>query len=129
MATTKKHWSVEEQNYLLDNIGKLSIPELCTHLNKSEMALNLFLHRKRKSARTIVKDNILIRLLETKFVDPEYFEPTRAFYVAVKIGQKRWWSLYKGERQITDEEYIRVATHLQVSLEDAIRTRQLELFK
>lgn len=128
MGTNKKHWTPEEKEFLLSNVGKLSMKDLCFRLNKSEMAITLFLHRKRRSPRTIVKDNILIRLLTTKFVDPEYFEPTRAFYNAVKIGQKRWWSLYKGEEQITDEEYIRVATHLQVSLEDAVRTRQLKLF-
>lgn len=128
MGANKKHWSPQEKEFLFSNLDKMSMQELCEGLNKSEMAVTLFLHRKRKSKRTIVKDNVLIRLLENKFVNPEYFEPTRAFYNAVKIGQKRWWALYKGEEQITDEEYIRVATHLQVSLEDAIQTRQLKLF-
>lgn len=123
----KKHWSPEEKQYVLNNIGRISIPEMAKHLNRSEMSVHLFIHRRRKSPKSVVKDNLLLRLLTLKFINPEYFEPNREFFQTVKIGQKRWWMLYKGIEQITEEEYKRVADHLEISLIDSFQSRQLTI--
>lgn len=123
----KKHWAQEEKEYVLTNIGRISIQEMAKKLGRSEMSVHLFIHRRRKSPKSVVKDNLLLRLLTLKFVNPEYFEPNREFFKAVRIGQKRWWMLYKGIEQITEEEYKRVAEHLEISLIDSFQTRQLTI--
>lgn len=127
MGNSKPHWPHAEKEYVLGNLGKLSIEEMASHLGKSTMSVKLFLHRKRKSPRTVVADNLLLRLLSIKFINPEYFEPNREFFRAVRIGQKRWWKLYKGVDKVTEEEYIRVAAHLQISLIDSFESRQLNI--
>jgi len=63
-----------------------------------------------------------------KFVYPEYFMPTHRFFESTGIGQRRWWQLYKGEKKLTEKEYKAIATHLNVSLEEAFEARQLTLF-
>lgn len=123
----KKHWTQEEKEYVLTNIGRISIQDMAKHLGRSEMSVHLFIHRRRKSPKSVVKDNLLLRLLTLKFVNPEYFEPNRQFFQAVAIGQKRWWMLYKGIEKITEEEYKRVAEHLEISQIDSFQSRQLTI--
>lgn len=125
----RSKWTSEDKDFVLSNIGKLNYGEMSSLTGKSTMAIHLFIHRHRMSPRCVQKENILFRLLAKKFVNPEYFQPTRDFYETVKIGQKRFWSIYKGEEKITEEEYLRIAAHLGVSLEDAMESRQLSLFE
>ena len=46
----------------------------------------------------------------------------------VNINQVRFWKLYRGEESPTDQEYLRLATTLGVSLQEAFEARQLYLF-
>lgn len=121
-------WSEEHQRYVLENINKLPFAEICEYVGRSENAVKLFLHRKKIPIGETVKRNLVKELLAIKFVKPEYFNPTRSFYKAVNITQMRWWDLYYGRKQITQTEYISIAKHLKVSLEDAFEARQLNLF-
>lgn len=123
-----KRWSPEEKEFVFSNLGEKTISEMAEHLGKTEMAVNLFLLRKRTSPKTVVKNNIVLLLLQTAFVNPEYFTPNRTFFESVKIGQKRWWSLYKGVKKATDEEVVRIANHLCVDMSDFFEIRQLNLF-
>jgi hypothetical protein len=123
-----KRWTPTEKEYVFDNLRKKSIKEMAEYLGKTEMAVNLFLLRRRTSPKTVVKNNIVLAILQEAFIDPEYFTPNRTFFDSVKIGQKRWWSLYKGIEKATDEECLRIANHLGVYTSTFFEKRQLNLF-
>lgn len=111
------------------HIHKKQLPQIAKDVNRTERALNLFLHRNRHDPRlSDNKNNLLIRLLSKKFKDVACFTPNRSFFNSVKIGQKRYWSLYKGHEIITEEELIRIAAYFEVTLEDVFEIRQTKLF-
>ena len=124
-----KRWTPEEKEFVFNNLGKKTPKEMAEDLGKTEMSVNLFLLRKRISPKTVVKNNIVLAILREAFVNPEYFTPNRTFFDSVKIGQKRWWSLYKGVEKATDEECLRIANHLGVDTSAFFESRQLNLFK
>jgi len=97
----QSRWSPQEKEYVLSQIGKKDYEENRKDIGRSGLAVKLFVHRKRLPVRQTVKNNLLIKLLEVKFGNPEYFNPTREFYREVGMTQMRFWSLYKGESQIT----------------------------
>ena len=122
-------WTKSQKNYLFDNLNKKSISQIAEGVHKSEMAVNLYLHRHRNDPRlNSKKHNLLIMLLEKKFKDVAFFTPTRKFFDAVVIGQKRYWAMFKGIEPITDEELVRIAEYLDFPLEDIYEIRQLKLF-
>lgn len=123
-----KRWTASEKEFLFRNMKKKKISEIAKELNRSEMSVNLFLLRRRTSPQTVVKNNLILIILKQAFTDPEYFTPTRAFFDAVGIGQKRWWSLYKGINVATGEECLRVCRHLNVPTEKVFDQMQLSLF-
>lgn len=125
----KAHWTLQEKEFVFNNLQKLNASEIAVKLGKTERAVNLFLFRHRRSPRAVVKNNIILCILQATFINPEYFMPTRAFYEAVKISQKRWWALYRGTVQATEEEYRRVARHLGVDNAELFEKRQTDLFK
>lgn len=122
-------WSPEDKQFIKDNAGKMTLSELAEKVNRSELAVQLYMHRHRIVIGQTVKRNLLQEILKLKFVQAEYFTPTRAFYRAVGINQMRYWDLYYGRKQITQNEYIAIATHFNVSLEEAFNARQLNLFE
>jgi hypothetical protein len=128
MKANTLRWTDREKEFLFDHLQKMPVPEIARELGKTERAVILFLHRHRTSPKTVIKNNLILVILQTAFVRPEYFKPTRTFYDAVKIGQKRWWALYKGVIKATDEECLRVARHLNVDMEELFENRQLKLF-
>ena len=73
--------------------------------------------------------NLAQEIIAMKFIYPEYFSPTRNFFVATGIGQRRWWQLYRGEKRMTETEYKAITDHLKVSLLEAFEARQLILFE
>ena len=121
-------WTEQEKEFLFSNLQKQTVPDIARHLGKTERAVSLYLLRRRISPKTVIKNNVILVILQTAFVRPEYFKPTRTFYEAVKIGQKRWWALYNGVLTATDEECRRVAHHLNVDSTELFENRQLELF-
>lgn len=125
----KKHWTDEEQAFVERNFGRMSFEDMGCHLGRTGRAVRLYCLRKKMTAggRT-VKRNLLVELLRLKFRNLEDFTPSRAFYEAVGIGQRRYWMLFFGRKQITGEEYCRIADYLGVSMQEAMDSRQLELF-
>jgi hypothetical protein len=120
-------WTREQEDFVRNNYTKMTIEEMADELCKSSLAVKLFMHRKRLAVSS-VKRNIIIELLKLKFVNPEYFTPNKAFYAAVGLTSSRWWDLYHGKKKPTTEEYISIATHLNVTLLEAFESRQLCLF-
>jgi hypothetical protein len=125
----KDTWSKEQIEFLKDNLEKLSFKEIGEKINKSELAVHLYVLRKRIPVGHTVARNLIMEILTIKFINPEYFHPTRSFYKAVRMNQKRWWDLYFGRAPVTEDEYIRLIIHFQVSLKDAFEARQLKIFE
>lgn len=122
-------WKLEEKQFVIQNAGKMTLAELAKHVNRSELAVQLFLHRARVVVGQTVKRNLIQEILKIKFGHPEYFSPTKAFYKAVGINQIRWWDLYYGRKPVTQNEYLAIATHFNVSLQEAFDARQLNIFE
>lgn len=121
-------WQKKDILFLRENIGKLAFKDIASHLGRSELAIQLYVHRYRIPIGEQKGRNLVQELLTMKFVNPEYFSPTRAFYKAIKMTQKRWWDLYYGKDKLTEDEYYRLIEHFKVSLKDAFEARQLKLF-
>jgi hypothetical protein len=124
----QQRWTQKEKEYVLGNIGKKDFEEIGREIGRSGLAVKLFVHRKRLAVGKTVRNNILIKLLEVKFGNPEYFNPTREFYQKAGMTQMRFWALYKGEVQITEKEYITIREHLNIDAVAAFEARQLNIF-
>ena len=122
--SNKKNWSKKETDWLIENISKLAMRDLVKHLGRGERAISLKVFRE----RIVIRDNILFRMLKKKFVDPINFTPSRDFYTCVKIGQKRFWTIYRGELKLTNEECKRVADYLELDYHDWVDSLQLDVF-
>lgn len=120
-------WTKEQEQFIVDNINKLSIKEIAKELNRTSNAINLFIHRKRIVTAGKVKRNLIIEMLTEKFTDHECFAPNRKFYDSVQIGQKRWWALYYGKKVLEDSEYKRLSKYFNIELK-GIESAQLTLF-
>lgn len=118
-------WSPAEEDWLLKNMYSKSMPELCTYLRRNENAIKLKMHRERQNPKAIVKDNVLLRILKARFSDPSLFSPNKDFFRAVKIGQKRFWMIYKGLEKLTGEECQRVCLHLGLRYTEFVDSLQL----
>lgn len=124
-----KRWTSLEVEYIQQCLGKISIEDVAAHLKRSPMSVRLFILRKRFSPGPLVKRNLLMEMLKVKFRHPEDFSPNKAFYKETGIGQRRWWDLYYGRKPITGKEYSAVAEYLRLTVQEAIESRQLELFE
>ena len=118
----KQHWSESQESFLRENLGKKTLNEIAKELGKTELAVKLYIHRKNIVYRPSVKRNLVLELFRIKQENPEYYAETK------DINQVRFWKLYRGEESPTDAEYLRLATTLKVSLQEAFEARQLSLF-
>ena len=100
---------------------------MARHLRKTEKAVEQYIHRNRIIVNEKVTRNVVKEILTIKFKDPGYFNPTRAFYDAVGISQKRWWALYKGQQQINEDEYTRLVSHFDITMKEVLEIKQLSL--
>lgn len=124
-----KRWTAQEAEYIQQSLGKVSFEDMAAYLGRSPMSVRLFVLRRRMTPGPLVKRNLLMEMLKLKFRHPEEFTPTRAFYKETGIGQRRWWDLYYGRKSITGEEYTAVAEYLGITIQEALESRQLELFE
>lgn len=122
-------WTKEEKEILCKGIkGHVPFQDLCQQLGRTPEAVRQYMFKVRLPRRAnVVKNNLAKSVLLMCIPDPECFRPNRAFYEAVGMSQKRWWSLYFGEAQITPEEYRALAKYFNVSLQDIFDARQLNL--
>lgn len=118
-------WSPAEEDWLFQNMYKKPMTELCSYLRRNENAIKLKMHRERQNPKAVVKDNVLLRILKARFSDPSLFSPNKDFFRAVKIGQKRFWMIYKGIEKLTGEECQRVCRHLGLRYTDFVDSLQL----
>ena len=127
--TRTRRWTDADEAYVRESFGRVSLSDMARHLGRTEMSVRLYCHRKKLVAggRT-VKRNLLVELLRLKFRNLEDFTPSRGFYDFTGLSQKRYWDLFFGRRQIAGDEYCRVAEYLGVTMQEAMASRQLELF-
>jgi len=127
--TANKRWTEEDATFVKNNLGKLSFEQMGRALNRSAMSVRLFALRNRLTVGLQVKRNILMEMLKIKFRHLEDFTPTRTFYTETGINQRRFWDLYYGRKNISAKEYAAVAEYLGVTLQEALESRQLDLFE
>lgn len=99
--------------------------EIASELKVTEYDLCQFLHRNRLFSINKETRNLAFEIVKIKFRNPLYFRPTREFFKAVSITQRRWWALYRGDLKMTKDEYKRVSIHLGLTLQEAFEARQL----
>lgn len=122
-------WKPEEETFIRENAGKMTLQQLAEKVNRSSLAVQLFMHRKHIVVGQTVKRNIVQEMLKIKFRHPENFMPTRAFYREVGINQMRWWDIFYGRKNITQTEYIALSNYFGITLEEAFAARQLCIFE
>ena len=122
-------WKSNEISYLRENINKKTFAQIAEHLGRSELAVKLYIHRHRLVVGPTVKRNLLVELIEKKIGSTKYFQPTREFYKDIGMTQQRFWDLFNGKKQMTDDEYLKIAKFFNVTLEEAFEARQLNLFQ
>lgn len=121
-------WKQEEEIYVRENVGKKTMEEMAEYVGRSPLAVKLFLHRKKIVAGQTVKRNFVQEMLRLKFRHPENFSPTREFYREVNINQMRFWDIYYGRKQITQQEYVALSKYFGLTLQEAFEARQLSMF-
>ena len=121
-------WTPEEEKYIRDNDGKLTLSKMAVSVGRSELAVQLFMHRRKIVIRQVVKRNLVQEILSLKFKHPENFMPNRPFYKEVGINQMRFWDLYYGRKPITNEEYLSLCDYFGITLQEAFEARQLNIF-
>ena len=121
-------WTPEEEKYIRDNAGKLTLSEMAAFVGRSELAVQLFMHRRKIVIRQVVKRNLVQEILSLRFKHPENFMPNRPFYKEVGINQMRFWDLYYGRKSITNEEYLSLCDYFGITLQEAFEARLLNIF-
>lgn len=127
--SANKRWTENDITFVKQNLGKLSFEQMGRELNRSAMSVRLFALRNRLTVGLQVKRNILMEMLKIKFRHPEDFTPTRVFYTETGINQRRFWDLYYGRKAISSKEYAAVADYLGITMQEALGSRQLDLFE
>lgn len=122
-------WTSEQEEFIRANVGKMTHKQMAAHLGKSTLAIRLFIHRRQLHARSSIKRNLAKEILRVKFRHPENFSPSRNFYATTGLTQQRWWALYRGEKPITEHEYLAISQYFGLTLEEAFEARQLSLFE
>lgn len=122
-------WKPHEEAFVRDNAGKLTLQQIADAVGRSSLAVQLFMHRKQIVVGQTVKRNLVQEMLRIKFKHPENFLPTRAFYQTVAINQMRWWDIFYGRKNISQQEYIALCEYFGVTMQEAFEARQLCIFE
>lgn len=124
-----KRWSAEDDAYVRQHLGKISLENMAVYLDRSPMSIRLYILRRRMTVGPALKRNLLVKLLKIKFRHPENFNPTRDFYKETGIGQRRYWDLFFGRKNISGKEYQALTKYFGVTIDEDLDARQLELFE
>lgn len=129
----KANWSPAEDRILRDELERNTLPkDIASLLDKTEEAVYLYCYRHNIPLRIRLKNPMMRNLLEIKFGTPEFFRPSKEFFLRVGINQKRWAELSWGYIQPTQDEMMRVAKEFNFTVEETFKlmsTRQLDLFE
>lgn len=127
----KTNWRHDEDEFLRDNIGSMTLDDIALRLGRSVDAVYLYCYRHHIPVKPRLKNPMMRRLLEIKFGNPDFFHPSKDFFRQVGINQKRWTELAWGYVQPSQDELKRAAVILNFSVEETFKlmeARQLDLF-
>ena len=62
-------WTTAEKKFVTENVGKLSLQEMGDRINRSPVAVKMFILRNRIDIGNKVNRNILQEILKIKFVN------------------------------------------------------------
>lgn len=129
----KANWSPAEDRILRDELERNTLlKDIASLLDKTEEAVYLYCYRHNIPLRIRLKNPMMRNLLGIKFGTPEFFRPSKEFFLRVGINQKRWAELSWGYIQPTQDEMLRVAKEFNFTVEETFKlmsTRQLDLFE
>ena len=94
----RPRWTREEEMFVRTNVDTMKVSDMAEQLGKSELAVQLFIHRRQIAVGTKVKRNLVTEMLRLKFIHPENFRPTRLFYHTVGITPMRWYDICHRDR-------------------------------
>ena len=77
--------------------------------------------------KEMVARNIVQEMLTQRIGSPDNFRFTPEFRERTGIGQKRFWQLFRGEKNITQPEYLALTREWKITLEDAFGMGQLKM--
>ena len=125
----RRIWTEKEKAFMARALQEhLPFKDICEELDRTPSAVKQYMFKARLPRHSTIKNNLVKALILLRLPDPECFRPNRAFYRAVNISQKRWWTLYFGEDQVTSVEYKALRKYFGISPEEALEARQLDLF-
>lgn len=102
-------------------INGLSQEEIAKKYNTSVYNLNQVIHRNRLFNSEDKTPSLTYRIIAKIFRNyPQYFRPTREFYHSVNISQQRWWALYRGDSDLTDDEYQSIISHFKMTYDEVL---------
>ena len=126
-------WTDEHIQFLKTNINAMPLFDIASSLGRTENSVNIKAHRLRIDRKKgglqkeMVSRNIVIEMLTQRIGSPESFRYTPEFRIRTGIMQKRFWQLYRGEKNITEPEYLALTREWKITLEDAFGMGQLKL--
>ena len=75
-----KRWTSKDIAFVRQHLGKVSLKDMASHLERSTMSVRLYILRNRLTVGRTVKRNLLLEILKIKFRHPEDFTPSKTFY-------------------------------------------------
>lgn len=121
-------WKASEIDFLLRHVKDMSFATLAMYLSKTEMAVRLQAHRLHVGSRPCTEKNV-VRDLFAMIIDPDLIEITPEFAKRIKMSNKRFRSLYRGEAVPTNEEFCKIADLLRIDRKEALKAKQLNIFE
>lgn len=120
------NWTKQKQQ-IIRLLGEGHDPSaIAQNLGVNEYDLRQFIHRNRLFSSHKTERNLAYELISILMRgNTDYFKPNRDFFKSVNIRQKRWWSLFRGEKVMTEVEYNNLVKHLGITLHEAFDARQL----
>jgi hypothetical protein len=126
-------WSKYDEQFLQDNINKMPVSDLASALKRTENSINIKAHRMRLDRRKggILKENVarnyIHEMLTQRIGKPEYFRYTPEFRTRTGINQKRFWQLYRGEKNLTIDEFKILMREFNITINEVFELNQLTL--
>lgn len=130
---TDKPWTKKDEDFIRQHATSMITPDIASALGRTENCVNIKMHRLRIDRqrgglnKEMVKRNMVQEMLTQRIGDPESFRYTPKFRANTGIGQKRFWQLYRGEKNLQLEEYISLTREWNITLEDAFDMQQLKM--
>ena len=120
--TNRKHWTTAEENFVTENADKMTTAEIARKINRTEVAVQQYMHRKRINPYEKVVRNLVREILTKKF-DPEkvdlFFESKAGKIQIIENGVAVDYSEEEATKILSEEAVTAIA---DVKMGDATAT-------